>query len=121
MKNIIVAITLLGVAGCLPQLPKLPEVPDIPEVPDVKIPEIEAPTTLPFPTAPETAPLSQPAFSAAPVSDTRFNKTCIAGFVETGPNVGTVDIYSPSKWSPNIQSISGISKEFLAELELESC
>lgn len=107
MKQFLTTIALLGVVGCVPQLPKVPEIPsvDIPElevpnveVPNVEVPTVELPTTLPS-----------------------FKSMCIAGFVETSPSVGTVDIYAPTKWSPQIQSISDVGVSVIPELELDPC
>lgn len=107
MKQFLTTIALLGIVGCVPQLPKVPEIPsvDIPEVevpnvevPNVEVPTVELPTTLPS-----------------------FKSMCIAGFVETSPGVGTVDIYAPTKWSPQIQSISGVGVSVIPELELDPC
>ena len=102
MKHFLTTIALLGVVGCVPQLPKVPEIPsvDIPEVevPNVEVPTVELPTTLPS-----------------------FKSMCIAGFVETSPGVGTIDIYAPSKWSPQIQSIPDVGVSVIPELELDPC
>ena len=116
MKHIIAAIALLGVVGCVPQLPKVPEIPEV-EIPEVEIPEVEVPTTLPFPTAPESAFPSVPA-----VTDLSASKSmCIAGFVETSTGIGAIDIYAPSKWSPQVQSIPGVSTAVIPELDLDPC
>ena len=111
MKHILIAIATLGVVGCVPQLPK------VPEIPEVEIPEVEVPTTLPFPTAPESAFPSVPA-----VPDLSASKSmCIAGFVETSTGIGAIDIYAPSKWSPQVQSIPGVSTAVIPELDLDPC
>ena len=44
---------------------------------------------------------------------------CIAGFVETSPGIGTIDIFADTKFSPQIQSISGVSMDL--KLELPTC
>ena len=113
MKQILAAIALLGVVGCVPQLPK------VPEIPSVEIPEVEVPTT--FPIAPGTAPQSRPAPSDTPAFDIGFKTMCIAGFVETSPGVGTIDIYAPTKWSPQVQSIPDVGVSVIPELELDPC
>ena len=120
MKQLLAAIALVGLIGCVPQLP------DVPEIPSVEIPEVEVPTTPPFPIAPGTAPQSRPAPSDAPAFDIDWSSntvrsTCIAGFVETSDGVGTIDIYIQSEWSPEIQSIPGVSTASIPELELEAC
>ena len=46
---------------------------------------------------------------------------CIAGFVETSPGVGTIDIYAPTKWSPQVQSIPDVGTSVIPELELDPC
>ena len=90
--------------GCL-AIPKLPDVPEIPEVPEVSVPELEVPTTLPAPIP----------------GDPSFKNMCIAGFVETSPGKGTLDIYSPTEWSNDIQSIADVSVSTVNELDLLPC
>ena len=36
---------------------------------------------------------------------------CVAGFVEDSPGKGTLDIFFPSDFSPDVQSIEGVSIE----------
>ena len=36
---------------------------------------------------------------------------CVAGFVETSPGKGTLDIFFPSDFSPDVQSIEDVSIE----------
>ena len=47
--------------------------------------------------------------------------TCIAGFVETSEGVGTLDLYTPSKYSEKLQSIPDVRTVIIPELELEPC
>ena len=98
----LLAFALLGLVGCVPKLPNIPEIPEVEipevEVPSVEVPNVELPTTLPS-----------------------FKSMCIAGFVETSPGVGTVDIYAPTEWSPKIQSIPGVRTAVIPELELDPC
>ena len=113
MKKFLLLLSLTSLVGCMPQLPSIPEVPEIPEV---EIPEVEVPTT--FPTiAPE------PALPSPPVStgSTAF-KSCVAGYVQTGPGTGTLDIYTPITHRDSVvQSIDGISPEFMETYEMEPC
>ena len=44
---------------------------------------------------------------------------CVAGFVETTPGAGTLDIYFPSEFSPPVQSIEGVSIEVAQEISNE--
>ena len=41
---------------------------------------------------------------------------CVAGFVETSPGKGTLDIFFPSDFSPDVQSIEGVSIEVAEEV-----
>ena len=41
---------------------------------------------------------------------------CVAGFVETSPGKGTLDIFFPSDFSPNVQSIEDVSIEVAEEV-----
>ena len=110
MKKFLLLLSLTSLVGCMPQLPS------IPEVPDVEIPEVEVPTT--FPTiAPETALPSTPASTELTVF-----KSCVAGYVQTGPGTGTLDIYTPFTHRESIvQSIEGISPEFMETYEMDPC
>ena len=110
MKKFLLLLSLTSLVGCMPQLPS------IPEVPDVDIPEVEVPTT--FPTiAPETALPSTPASTELTVF-----KSCVAGYVQTGPGTGTLDIYTPFTHRDSIvQSIEGISPEFMETYEMDPC
>ena len=110
MKKFLLLLPLTSLVGCMPQLPS------IPEVPDVDIPEVEVPTT--FPTiAPETALPSTPASTELTVF-----KSCVAGYVQTGPGTGTLDIYTPFTHRDSIvQSIEGISPEFMETYEMDPC
>ena len=112
MKKLIAAVAFLGLVGCVPKLPDIPEItaPEIPEVPEIAVPEIavpelEVPTTLPAPIP----------------GDPSFKNMCIAGFVETSPGKGTLDIYSPTEWSNDIQSIADVSVSTVNELDLLPC
>ena len=51
------------------------------------------------------------------------DQSCVAGYVETSPGKGTLDIYFPSDFSPNIQSIEGVSIEVTKQVteELGTC
>ena len=51
------------------------------------------------------------------------DQSCVAGYVETSPGKGTLDIYFPTDFSPNIQSIEGVSIEVAKEVteELGTC
>ena len=44
---------------------------------------------------------------------------CVAGFVEDTPGAGTLDIYFPSEFSPDVQSIEGVSIEIAREIAVE--
>lgn len=113
MKSILTAIALLGVSGCLPQLPK------VPEIPSVEIPEVEVPTTILK--VPENSFQSFSSFSKKSGSDTEFITTCIAGFVETSPGVGTIYIAKPSMRSFEIESISNVKVSVVPEFKLDPC
>ena len=41
---------------------------------------------------------------------------CVAGFVETSPGKGTLDIFFPSDFSPDVQSIEDVSIEVAEEV-----
>ena len=102
MKQVLAAIALLGVVGCVPQLPEVPEIPSV-EIPDVEVPNVEVPTV----ELPTTLP--------------SFKTMCIAGFVETSAGVGTIDIYAPTKWSPQVQSIPDVGVSVIPGLKLDPC
>ena len=99
MKQLLAVAALFGLIGCVPQIP------DIPEIEAPEIPELEVPTTLPAPIP----------------GDPSFKNMCIAGFVETSPGKGTLDIYSPTEWSNDIQSIADVSVSTVNELDLLPC
>ena len=44
------------------------------------------------------------------------SESCVAGYVETSPGKGTLDIFFPSAFSPNIQSIENVSIETAQEV-----
>ena len=99
MKQLLAVVAFFGLVGCVPQIP------DIPEIKAPKIPELEVPTVLPAPIP----------------GDPAFKNMCIAGFVETSPGKGTLDIYSPTEWSNDIQSIADVSVSTVNELDLLPC
>jgi len=42
-------------------------------------------------------------------SSTKSSESCVAGFVETSPGKGTLDIYFPTDFAPDVQSIPDVS------------
>ena len=56
------------------------------------------------------------------ISDEPF-EACVAGYVETSPGKGTLDIYFPTDFSPNIQSFEGVRIKVATEIteELGTC
>ena len=112
MKKFLLLLAMTALVGCS----LIPKIPEIPEVPEVEIPEVEVPTT--FPTiAPETVLPSTPVNTGS----TAF-KSCVAGYVQTGPGTGTLDIYTPFTHRDSVvQSIEGISPEFMETYEMEPC
>ena len=44
------------------------------------------------------------------------NRGCVAGFVETSPGKGTIDILFPSDFAPDVQSIKDVSIEVAEEV-----
>ena len=48
--------------------------------------------------------------------DDKPRTMCVAGFVEDTPGKGTLDIYAPTKYSPEIQSISNVSVKVAEEV-----
>ena len=45
--------------------------------------------------------------------------SCVAGFVETSPGKGTLDIYFPSDFAPDVQSIENVSIEVAEEVSIQ--
>ena len=43
-------------------------------------------------------------------------EACVAGYVETSPGKGTLDIYFPSEFSPDVQSIADVSVKVAEEV-----
>ena len=43
-------------------------------------------------------------------------EACVAGYVETSPGKGTLDIYFPSDFSPDVQSIPDVSVKVAKEV-----
>lgn len=43
-------------------------------------------------------------------------ESCVAGYVETSPGKGTIDIYFPSNVAPDVQSIPDVSIEVAQEV-----
>ena len=43
-------------------------------------------------------------------------ESCVAGYVETSPGKGTLDIYFPSDVAPDVQSIPDVSIEVAEEV-----
>lgn len=84
----------------MPKLPNIPEIPEV-EIPDVEVPEVELPEV-------KTLQLS-----VKPYSESRG---CIAGFVEDTPGKGTLDMYYPSRFAEDVQSISNVSIKVAQEI-----
>ena len=119
MKKFLLLLAMTALVGCSP----IPKIPEIPEVPEVEIPEVEVPTT--FPTiAPETVLPSTPANTGSTVFEYSAGHTnsCVAGYVETGPGTGVLEIYTPGlTLGTAIQAIEGISPEFMTTYEMDPC
>ena len=109
MKQFLLLLAMTALVGCSP-------IPKIPEVPEVEIPEVEVPTT--FPTiAPETVSPYPPVSIGPTVSN-----SCVAGYVQTGPSTGTLDIYTPGlTLGDPIQSIDYITPEFMTTYNMDPC
>ena len=60
-------------------------------------------------------PKSNTDITASAISD-EPSSSCVAGYVEDTPGKGTLDIYFPSEFSPNIQSIKNVSIEVAQEV-----
>lgn len=43
-------------------------------------------------------------------------ESCVAGYVETSPGKGTLDIFVPSAFEPDVQSIPNVSIEVAQEV-----
>lgn len=46
----------------------------------------------------------------------KTSEACVAGYVETSPGKGTLDIYFPSGFSPDVQSIPDVSVKVAEEV-----
>jgi hypothetical protein len=57
------------------------------------------------------------------ITDGKSSEACVAGFVEDTPGAGTLDIYFPSGFSPDVQSIKDVSIEVAKEVteQLGAC
>ena len=60
-------------------------------------------------------PKSNTDITASGISD-EPRTSCVAGYVENTPGKGTLDIYFPSEFSPDIQSIKDVSIEVAQEV-----
>ena len=46
-------------------------------------------------------------------------ESCVAGYVETSPGKGTLDIFFPTEFSPDVQSIENVSIEVAEEVSIQ--
>ena len=105
MKQFLLLLSLTALVGCMPKLPSIPEIPEV-EIPEVEVPEVQIPEV----ELPEVKSLQ---LSVEPYRESRG---CIAGFVEDTPGKGTLDMYYPSRFSEEIQSIPGVSIKVAQEI-----
>ena len=57
-----------------------------------------------------------PENNSGEITSQKSGKACVAGYVETSPGKGTLDIYFPSDVAPNVQSIPDVSIEVAEEV-----
>ena len=60
-----------------------------------------------------------PQITTSTLTDEKPDGMCVAGYVETSPGKGTLDIYYPSDYAPDIQSIEDVSIEVAEEITAE--
>lgn len=98
-------MSLTALVGCMPKLPSIPEIPEV-EIPEVEIPAVEIPEV-------ELPEIKSLQLSVEPYSESR---SCVAGFVEDAPGEGTLDMYYPSRFAENIQSITNVPIKVAQEI-----
>ena len=62
-------------------------------------------------TAITLAACAGPNITSNTLTDEKPDDMCVAGFVEDSPGKGTLDIFYANNYSPDIQSIPGVSIE----------
>ena len=70
-------------------------------------------------TAITLAACAGPNITSNTLTDEKPDGMCVAGFVETSPGKGTLDIFFASEYAPDVQSIEGVSIEVAEELTQE--
>ena len=57
-----------------------------------------------------------PQMTTTTITDEKPDGMCVAGFVEDSPGKGTLDLFYPSNYAPDVQSIEGVSIEVAEEI-----